>query len=88
MRHHPFPDDLVTIQEAWTRTYEELACPHPTGVTDLRRRLIRLSVQVYFHPFWTLQAHPSTGRADLMHRVRAGQHDREETAARARTRTT
>ncbi|MFC9344049.1 hypothetical protein ACFT0G_36745 [Streptomyces sp. NPDC057020] len=81
MRHDPFPDDLVTAQEAWTRTYEELARPRPAGVTDLRRRLIRLSVQVYFHPFWTRQAHPSTSRGDLLHRVRAGRPDREETAA-------
>ncbi|MFE4305700.1 hypothetical protein [Streptomyces sp. NPDC056891] len=81
MRHDPFPDDLVIAQEAWTRTYEELARPRPAGVTDLRRRLIRLSVQVYFHPFWTRQAHPSASRADLLHRVRAGQQNREETAA-------
>ncbi|MFF3843469.1 hypothetical protein [Streptomyces sp. NPDC001930] len=81
MRHHPFPDDLVTAQEAWTRTYQELARPHPTGDTALRRRLIRLSVQLYFHPFWTRQAHPSASRGDLLHRVRAGRHDREDTAA-------
>lgn len=81
MRHHPFPDDLVTAQEAWTHTYEELARPHPTDITTLRRRLIHLSVKVYFHPFWTRHAEPSAGRADLLHHVRAGQRDREEAAA-------
>ncbi|MEV7568704.1 hypothetical protein [Streptomyces tanashiensis] len=83
MRHQPFPDDLVLAQEAWTRTYAELARPRTpgaAGVTVLRRRLIRLSVQVYFHPYWA-RPRPTAGRADLLRQVRDRQRDRGAAAA-------
>ncbi|MEU9297931.1 hypothetical protein [Streptomyces sp. NPDC048266] len=79
MRHARFPDDLVSAQAAWTRTYEELARPRPrgsAGTTTLRRRLIRLSARVYFHPYWT-RSQPGAGRADLLRAVR---HEHEEAA--------
>ncbi|MGV9401713.1 hypothetical protein [Streptomyces sp. NPDC003667] len=43
------PDDLARAQEEWHAAYEQLAaCPR----TALRGRLIRLSSQVLFHPYW------------------------------------
>ncbi|MFF8402585.1 hypothetical protein ACF1AB_36325 [Streptomyces sp. NPDC014846] len=45
----PIPDDLAHAQEEWHATYRQLAV-HPR--TALRRRLIRLSSQVLFHPYW------------------------------------
>ncbi|MET9438995.1 hypothetical protein [Streptomyces sp. NPDC006551] len=64
MRHHPFPEDLVTAQRSWAAVYAELARPGTARTTVLRRQLLRLSAAVYFHPYW---ARPRTaaGRADL-----------------------
>ncbi|MET7361634.1 hypothetical protein ABZS76_24725 [Streptomyces sp. NPDC005562] len=45
---HTIPHDLVRTQREWTRTYEKLAV-HP-GRTALRRRLIRLTARLHFHP--------------------------------------
>jgi len=45
-----FPDDLAQAQRDWTTTYRRLA--ERPGHTDLRRRLYRLSVQLFFHPHW------------------------------------
>ncbi|MGW2305881.1 hypothetical protein [Streptomyces sp. NPDC001809] len=67
MRFHPFPDDLVTAQRSWTATYEELAHPHTTRTTLLR--LLYLSTQVHFHPYWT-HPHPAAGRPELRELVR------------------
>ncbi|WNI19396.1 hypothetical protein [Actinacidiphila sp. ITFR-21] len=55
MPHHAFPDDLVQAQRDWYTTYRELAVCGPTGTrtTVLRRRLVRLSVRITAHPFWT-----------------------------------
>ncbi|OKJ64956.1 hypothetical protein AMK27_03635 [Streptomyces sp. CB02009] len=78
MRFHPFPDDLVTAQRSWTATYEELAHPHATSTTLLRRRLLRLSVQLHFHPYWA-HPRPAAGRAELRQLVR------EQRASRGRT---
>ncbi|GEB62099.1 hypothetical protein [Streptomyces gardneri] len=70
MRFHPFPDDLVTAQRSWTAAYEELAQPGTTRTTTLRRRLLRLSTQVYFHPYWA-HPRPAAERAELRDLVRA-----------------
>ncbi|MFG2607645.1 hypothetical protein ACGFT2_29495 [Streptomyces sp. NPDC048514] len=43
------PEDLAHAQEEWHATYRQLA-EHQR--TELRRRLIRLSSQVMFHPYW------------------------------------
>ncbi|MFK0230854.1 hypothetical protein ACIQUL_34375 [Streptomyces sp. NPDC090303] len=83
MMNHPFPDDLVSAQEAWTRTYAALARPRTpgtAGTTVLRRRLIRLSAAVYFHPYWS-RPRPAAGRADLLRQVRERQRARGEVAA-------
>ncbi|MDQ0581649.1 hypothetical protein [Streptomyces rishiriensis] len=45
-----FPDDLVRTQQEWRATYRQLAAR--PGRTELRRRLHRLSAQVFFHPYW------------------------------------
>ncbi|MER5312624.1 hypothetical protein ABT034_33145 [Streptomyces sp. NPDC002773] len=82
MTHH-FPDDLVCAQEAWTRTYEELARPRtPSGAgnTALRRRLIRLSATVWFHPYWA-RPRPGAGRAELLDHARSQGRDRERATA-------
>ncbi|MGW5610431.1 hypothetical protein ACWEWI_30930 [Streptomyces sp. NPDC003753] len=49
----PFPDDLAQAQQEWSATYRELA--ERPGRTELRRRLYRLSAQLFFHPYWQQQ---------------------------------
>jgi hypothetical protein len=46
----PFPDDLAQAQQEWSATYQQLA--ERPGRTELRRRLYRLSTQLFFHPYW------------------------------------
>ncbi|MFF8842062.1 hypothetical protein ACF08N_04895 [Streptomyces sp. NPDC015127] len=48
-----FPDDLVQAQREWIRTYVALAKAGPRDYTSLRRRLLRLSVRVWWHPYWS-----------------------------------
>ncbi|MFB8245284.1 hypothetical protein ACFY3O_11655 [Streptomyces sp. NPDC001046] len=45
-----FPDDLVRVQREWSATYRQLA--DRPGRPELRRRLHRLSVRAFFHPYW------------------------------------
>ncbi|MCG7204121.1 hypothetical protein [Streptomyces arenae] len=45
-----FPDDLTRAQQEWSAVYRRLAAR--PGRTELRRRLYRLSVEVFFHPYW------------------------------------
>ncbi|MFE6165978.1 hypothetical protein ACFQ7F_44580 [Streptomyces sp. NPDC056486] len=53
MRCSALPEDLVTAQRAWERTYRSLADPaNRQRTTALRRRLLELSVQVWWHPYW------------------------------------
>ncbi|MFI0813264.1 hypothetical protein [Streptomyces echinatus] len=56
----PIPDDLAHAQDEWHATYRHLAAGPRTA---LRRRLISLSSQVLFHPYW--QGRPSAGWAAL-----------------------
>ncbi|GAA5608386.1 hypothetical protein [Streptomyces griseus] len=53
MESFPFPDDLVRAQRDWHAAYRALAVPRPRGVTELRRRLLALSVRIEWHPFWS-----------------------------------
>ncbi|MFD8722281.1 hypothetical protein ACFV2H_30930 [Streptomyces sp. NPDC059629] len=46
----PFPADLTEAQQEWSATYRQLA--EQPGQTELRRRLYRLSAQLFFHPYW------------------------------------
>ncbi|MEV5899922.1 hypothetical protein [Streptomyces sp. NPDC052127] len=57
-----FPHDLVQAQDAWNATYRALAAPRPRNPTALRRRLLRLSVRLWWHPYWT---HGAAGRGEL-----------------------
>ncbi|MFI1721848.1 hypothetical protein [Streptomyces sp. NPDC020489] len=53
MRCSAFPEDLVAAQCAWERTYWSLADPaNRQRTTVLRRRLLELSIQVWWHPYW------------------------------------
>ncbi|MFI0020358.1 hypothetical protein [Streptomyces griseus] len=52
----PFPDDLIRAQQEWHATYRALAVPRPRHATELRRRLLLLSVQIHWHPFWSTPA--------------------------------
>ncbi|MEV7991624.1 hypothetical protein AB0O67_06830 [Streptomyces sp. NPDC086077] len=45
-----FPADLAQAQQEWSATYRQLA--ERPGRAELRRRLYRLSTQVFFHPHW------------------------------------
>ncbi|MGW1787176.1 hypothetical protein ACWCQQ_50275 [Streptomyces sp. NPDC002143] len=65
-----FPDDLMRTQHAWNATYRALAAPGPRNVTALRRRLLRLSARLWWHPYWTQAAAPA-GREELRRRSRA-----------------
>ncbi|GAA5607960.1 hypothetical protein [Streptomyces griseus] len=47
----PFPDDLIRAQQDWHAAYRALAVPRPRGATELRRRLLALSVRTHWHPF-------------------------------------
>ncbi|MGW3668671.1 hypothetical protein [Streptomyces sp. NPDC005141] len=53
MESATFPHDLVQLQAAWDRTYDALAEPRPVANTVLRRRLLVLSVRLWWHPFWS-----------------------------------
>ncbi|MEU6300281.1 hypothetical protein [Streptomyces erythrochromogenes] len=67
-----FPDDLVALQEAWLRTYDELAqVPAGGGTTVLRRRLIALSGRLYAHPHWTAPAGWRAGGVELRRAARS-----------------
>ncbi|WP_199820461.1 hypothetical protein [Streptomyces sp. NRRL F-2664] len=61
-----FPDDLVALQEAWLRTYDELAQVAGDGsTTPLRRRLIALSGRLQTHPHWAAPAGWRAGGVEL-----------------------
>ncbi|MEU9472347.1 hypothetical protein AB0D78_38325 [Streptomyces avermitilis] len=53
MRCSAIPEDLVAAQCAWEGTYRRLADPaNRRRRTALRRRLLELSVRVWWHPYW------------------------------------
>ncbi|MFF3208001.1 hypothetical protein [Streptomyces sp. NPDC002962] len=68
-----FPDDLLQTQHAWNATYRALAAPRPRNVTALRRRLLRLSVRLWWHPYWT---QGPAGREELRRQGRALERQR------------
>ncbi|MFC9941757.1 hypothetical protein [Streptomyces pratensis] len=53
MESLPFLDDLVRAQQERHDTYRALALPRPRRTTELRRRLLALSVRIHRHPFWS-----------------------------------
>ena len=66
-----FPDDLVLTQAAWNATYQALAAPRPRDTTALRRRLLHLSVRLWWHPYWETVPSAPTARSELRHLARA-----------------
>lgn len=71
-----FPDDLVQTQAAWNATYAALAAPHRRDVTALRRRLLRLSVRMWWHPYWETVPSVPAARSELRQTTRARRADR------------
>ncbi|MFJ8076494.1 hypothetical protein ACIQ7Q_21735 [Streptomyces sp. NPDC096176] len=69
MARSTFPDDLMQVQREWDRVYRALAVPRPYGTAELRRRLLRLSAQIFADPHLGTDR-PSTGWAELRHQVR------------------
>ncbi|MYX48606.1 hypothetical protein [Streptomyces sp. SID8385] len=59
-----FPDDLVQTQAAWNTTYDALA-PRPRDTTALRRRLLLLSAQLWWHPYWATAPSLPRARSEL-----------------------
>ncbi|WP_432007986.1 hypothetical protein [Streptomyces parvus] len=66
-----FPDDLVHTQAAWNATYDALAAPRPLDTTALRRRLLLLSVRLWWHPYWETVPSVPAARSELRQFVRA-----------------
>ncbi|EHM25682.1 MULTISPECIES: hypothetical protein [Streptomyces] len=56
MDRFPFPDDLIRAQREWHAICRALAVPRPRHATELRRRLLMLSVRIHWHPFWSTPA--------------------------------
>ncbi|MFF5826033.1 hypothetical protein ACFY8Q_31560 [[Kitasatospora] papulosa] len=69
MDPHLFPNDLIRAQREWHDTYRALAAPRPRRATELRRRLIRLSTRIQWHPFWSTPAGTPAARAELKRRT-------------------
>ncbi|MFD9099107.1 hypothetical protein [Streptomyces collinus] len=66
-----FPDDLVQTQAAFHATYAALAAPHRGDTTALRRRLLRLSVRLWWHPYWDTTPSVPAARMELRQLARA-----------------
>ncbi|MFF9089954.1 hypothetical protein ACF1BE_26795 [Streptomyces sp. NPDC014991] len=66
-----FPDDLVRMQADWNATYAALAAPHRRDTTALRRRLLRLSVRLWWHPYWETVPSVPVARFELRQLARA-----------------
>ncbi|MEV4741581.1 hypothetical protein [Streptomyces sp. NPDC049555] len=68
-----FPDDLVQAQQEWYAAYEALAA-READVTALRRRLLRLSTLIMWHPHWTSPSGSSrASRVELRRHARAAE---------------
>ncbi len=66
-----FPDDLVQTQAAFTATYLALAAPGPRDTAALRRRLLRLSARLWWHPYWQTAPSAPAARCELRRLARA-----------------
>ncbi|MEU4029185.1 hypothetical protein AB0F60_23760 [Streptomyces anulatus] len=44
---------MIRAQREWHDVYRALAVPRPRRATELRRRLLHLSVRIEWHPFWS-----------------------------------
>ncbi|MEV2258544.1 hypothetical protein AB0J13_07765 [Streptomyces anulatus] len=59
----------IHAQREWHDTYRALAVPRPRRATELRRRLLHLSVRLQWHPFWSTAAGTPAARAELKRRT-------------------
>ncbi|MBT2401583.1 hypothetical protein J7E89_38065 [Streptomyces sp. ISL-100] len=66
------PHDLVQAQRGWNDTYRALALPRLPGNTALRRRLLRLSVRLWWHAYWRTTRSVPTARMQLRQTARTG----------------
>lgn len=73
MDRFPFPADLIHAQQQWHDAYRALAAPRPRRTTELRRRLLHLSVEIHGHPFWATPAgRTPAARVELRQRTAEG----------------
>ncbi|MEU3957735.1 hypothetical protein AB0F45_36565 [Streptomyces achromogenes] len=61
----------MQTQAAWSATYDALAAPRPRDTTTLRRRLLRLSVRLWWHPYWETAPSVPMARYELRRLARA-----------------
>ncbi|MFD9139118.1 hypothetical protein ACFVZA_43480 [Streptomyces bottropensis] len=66
-----FSDDLVQTQHAWNTAYDALATPSPRDTAASRRRLLLLSVRLWWHPYWETIPSVPTARFELRQLARA-----------------
>ncbi|MFF8604110.1 hypothetical protein ACF065_33965 [Streptomyces sp. NPDC015232] len=79
MARTTFPPDLLAAQARWIAVYAALAQDRPDRTAALRHRLLGLSAQVCFHPYWNRPV--AGGRPELLLAARAAQARQEVTAA-------
>ncbi|MFI9194251.1 hypothetical protein ACIG0A_33735 [Streptomyces californicus] len=72
MDRFPFPPDLIAAQQEWHATYHALAVARPARATELRRRLLHLSVRIRWHPWWSTSAGWSPAARVELRRLTAG----------------
>jgi hypothetical protein len=65
-----FPHDLLNAERERSAVYRELAPAGPRRTTALRRRLLRLSVRVWFHPYWDTRPPAVPAARELRRRAR------------------
>ncbi|MFF4242959.1 hypothetical protein ACFYY2_00600 [Streptomyces sp. NPDC001822] len=65
-----FPHELVQAQRDWNTAYAELARPRARRSTELRRTLLRLSVWIQWHPYWTTSGAGPAARVRLREAAR------------------
>ncbi|MFB8381166.1 hypothetical protein [Streptomyces rubiginosohelvolus] len=63
----------INAQREWHATYRALAAPRPHHATELRRRLLLLSVRIHWHPWWSTPAGWSPAAWVELRRLTAGQ---------------
>ncbi|WP_103511366.1 hypothetical protein [Streptomyces sp. SM13] len=63
----------IRAQQEWHATYRALAVPRPRHATELRRRLLLLSVRVHWHPWWCTPAGWSLAARVELRRLTAGE---------------
>ncbi|MFE1383519.1 hypothetical protein ACFW6S_31690 [Streptomyces sp. NPDC058740] len=76
MERDPYPQDLIRTQQAWTATYAALGASGSDNTT-VRRRLLRLSVALWWHSYWTASGVGPGARVRLRGLARAGQSGQE-----------